>query len=125
MNDTQRKADLDFHKNRGNHKSSILYHEVMDRLITEDIKRGFSLPLPISCLNKIPNASLAPLGCQRQSTIDEKGHIIPKYHITHDQTFPGPSGLSVNLRVQKELLPLILYSFIISRLIHYIVSLQL
>jgi hypothetical protein len=95
----------------------------MDRLITEDIERGFFLPLPISCLEKKPNALLAPLGRQKQSTIDEKDNIIPKYHMTQDQSFPGPSGLSVNLRVQKDLIPPILYSFVMSRIIHYIVSL--
>jgi len=118
VNDTQRRADIFFHKNRGNHRSSSLHFEARDKLITEDIERGFSLTLPISCLDKIPNASLAPLGCQKH----EKGNIIPKYRMTHYQIFPGPSGLSVNLSVQKDLIPLNFYSYVISRLLHYIVN---
>jgi hypothetical protein len=45
----------------------------------------------------IPNASLAPLGCQTQESINEFGERITKHRMTHDQTFPGPSGKSVNL----------------------------
>jgi hypothetical protein len=44
--------------------------------------------------------------------------------MTHDQSFPGPSGLSVNLRVQNEKLPPIMYSFVLMRSIHYIISLR-
>lgn len=48
--------------------------------------------------------------------------MVPKYCLTHDQSFPGPSGSSVNLRVKKNLIPPIRYSFVLSRLIHYIVN---
>jgi hypothetical protein len=104
-----------------NHPKKII--KKISDIITDDIKKGYPLPLPITILDKIPNASLAPLGCHKQSTIDDKGNIIPKYQMTHDQTFPGPSGLSVNLRVQKELLPPLLYSYALCRMIHYIVHL--
>jgi hypothetical protein len=97
----------------------------MDKLITEDIEKGFALPLPISCLHKLPNASLVPLGYQKTSTIDETGKIIPKYWMTQKQSFPGPFGLSVNLMDQKDLLPPILYSYVMSRLLHYIVNTRL
>jgi hypothetical protein len=45
--------------------------------------------------------------------------------MTHDQSFPGPSGLSVNLRVQKESLPPIMYRYVLIRCIHYICNLCL
>ncbi len=73
--------------------------------------KGFALPLSIEILNLIPNASLAPLGCHEQETINELGEWIPKFWMTHDQSFPGPSSLSVNLRVIQELLPPCMYSF--------------
>jgi hypothetical protein len=44
--------------------------------------------------------------------------------MTHDQSFPGPSGLSINLRVIKEDLPPIRYSFTLNWLVHYIIYLQ-
>jgi hypothetical protein len=93
--------------------------------ISEDVERGFSLPLPMDVLFKIPNASLAPLGCHKQETINESGNRVPKYRMTHDQSFPGPSNLSVNLRVIKTKLPPITYSFVLIRAIHYICSVRL
>lgn len=97
----------------------------MSTSITEDVIRGFALPLPIDAIFDIPNASLAPLGCRKQETINEVGPKIPKYRMTHDQSFPGPSGLSVNLRVQNDKLPPIMYSYVLIRSIHYICSLCL
>jgi hypothetical protein len=121
---TDRELDLSFHLERGNHKSAIKSKTILDNLISEDISRGFALPLPLDILPMIPNASIAPLGCQEQETINERGERIPKFRMTHDQTFPGPSGLSVNLRVNKELLPPCMYSHVLKRIIHYIVHIR-
>jgi hypothetical protein len=119
----QRKMDLIFHKERGNHKSAEKNNSVLSKLIQDDITRGFALPLPIEILKLIPNASLAPLGCQEQETINELGERIPKFRMTHDQTFPGPSLLSVNLRVIQDDLPPCMNSFVLIRSLHYIVNL--
>ncbi len=118
-----RSINLSFHKNRGNHKSALDHQETLDVIISEDIERGFALPLPIEVINLIPNASLAPLGCQVQETINELGERIPKYRMTHDQSFPGPSGNSVNIRVIKDKLPPCMYSFVLIRSLHFIVNL--
>jgi len=117
--------DLNLLLERGNHKSTTKFKEMMDPLVSEDIAHGFALPLSIATLHKISDASLAPLGCHKQETINEVSDKIPKYHMTHDQSFPGPSGLSVNLRVITEELPQIMYSWVLSCLIHYICSLPL
>jgi hypothetical protein len=117
--------DLIFHKERSNHKSTTKHMEKLDSIISEEISRGYALPLTIDILPKIPNASLAPLGCHQQETINELGEKIPKYRMTHDQSFPGPSGHSVNNRVLKDKLPPCMYSYVLLRSIHYIVSLRL
>jgi len=44
--------------------------------------------------------------------------------MTHDQTFPGTSGLSVNIRTIKEKLPPCVYGRVLLRLTHYIVDLR-
>jgi hypothetical protein len=95
---------------------------MLEKLISEDVRKGYALPLTLNTLQFLPNASLAPLGCQEQASINERGEKIPKYRMTHDQSYPGPSGLSVNKRVEKELLPHCMYSFVLSRLLHYIVA---
>jgi hypothetical protein len=89
--------DLDFHLHRGNHQSELKHDTVLEKLIKYDIIGGFALLLPIFILPLFPNASSASLGCHEQETINQFGELIPKYRITHSQSFKGPSGLSVNL----------------------------
>jgi hypothetical protein len=101
------------------------HHSILEAIIVEDIERGFALPLPIDMIHHTPNASLAPLGCIKQETINERGERIPKYWMTHDQSFPGPSSLSVNLHVKKDKLPACMYSFVLMRTLHYIASIRL
>jgi len=115
---------LNFHSRRGNHKSAMDYHQILLEIIKEDVERGFALPLPTSILHCIPKASLAPLGCVKQATLDALGNKTYKHRMTHDQSFPGPSNMSVNLRVQQDQLPPIMYSFALLRSIHYILSIR-
>jgi hypothetical protein len=70
----------------------LKYQQVLDKIITEDVERGFALQLHIALLHRLKNASLAPLGCQLQESINDLGARIPKYRMTHDQIFKGPSG---------------------------------
>jgi hypothetical protein len=124
IEDSSRTIDNEYLLSRGNHKSTSKHTEVINQLITEDVIQGFALPLPISILQKIPGASLAPLECIEQETIDSQCNKIQKFRMTHDQSFPGPSGLSINLRMIKDKLPPIMYSYVLNRTIHYILSLR-
>jgi hypothetical protein len=72
-----------------------------------------SPPLPLDCHDKFKGASLAPTEMAFQVSIDESGKIIEKERLTHDQSMPGPSGLSMNVRVVSEALPLCLFGFAI------------
>jgi hypothetical protein len=122
--DKDRSSDLVFHSTRGNRKSVLKNHNKLLEIITEDVERGFALPLPVTALHFLPNASLAPLGCIQQSSLDSSGKKMIKFRMTHDQSFPGPSNLSVNLRVQNDKLPPIMYSFVLLCTIHYILSIR-
>jgi hypothetical protein len=62
-----------FHFQGGNHKAALKFKSILDKIIVEDVKRGFALPLPTQLVHLIPNASLAPLGCHLQETINENG----------------------------------------------------
>ncbi len=114
--------NLSFHISCGNYQSASKHKAILDNLISEDISKGLALPLKIDTLQILQNASIAPLGCIKQTSINEKEDWVIKYRMTHDQSFPGPSSLSVNKQVSKELLPPRMYSFVLSRLLHYIVS---
>jgi len=118
-----RKLDLEYHAARGNHKSALKNHTALENIIENDISKGYALPLLREILYDIPNASLAPLGCIEQDTINERGERTTKFRMTHDQSFKGPSLHSVNERVIRECLPNCMYSFTLLRSLHYIISL--
>jgi hypothetical protein len=119
-----RKNDIKYHKETGNHKSATKAPDIISKMIQEDVECRCALPLPIGVPDHIPNASLAPLGCQEQSTIDATGPRVPKFRLTHDQSFLDPSGSSVNSRVDSKKLPPITYGFCLKRVIHYILGLR-
>jgi len=125
ISEETRKIDLEFHLNRGNRKSTEKNDAVLSKIIENDISKGYVLPLPREILFRIPSASLAPLGCVDQESINERGERTTKFRMTHDQSFLGPSNHSVNERVITELLPNCMYRFTLSRILHYIISLRL
>jgi hypothetical protein len=58
ISDEHMAIDLAYHRDRGNHKSLSKYATFIDPIISDDIECGFTLPLPIQVLDKIPNSSL-------------------------------------------------------------------
>jgi hypothetical protein len=122
--DPIRQEDLIFHKDRGIHKSASKHSEKIQQLLKDDVERGFALILPVEVLPLIPNASLAPLGCQEQKTLNAAGDRVSKFRMTHDQSFLGPSGSSVNMRVETSKQPPCMYGYCLRHIIHYILSLR-
>lgn len=124
MSTKSRLQDLTWHLQRGNHKSADKNQPKIRELLNEDVIHGYSLILPLNCLPHLKNASIAPLGLQEQGTINELGERVTKWRMTHDQTFPGESGLSVNRRTDMAALQPCMFGFALSRLLHYIVDLR-
>ena len=62
----------------GNHKGAVKQQDLLVKLVTDDVIRGFALPLPLDKIAQIPGVLLAPLNIQAQNTINEHGEIIPK-----------------------------------------------
>ena len=81
LNPEDRQKDILFLKERGNHKSVSKHFDKVNSMISEEINRGFALPLPLEILPHLPIASLAPLGCHQQETINELGEKVPKFRI--------------------------------------------
>jgi hypothetical protein len=76
--------------------------ELLLKLIRDDIDQGFALPLPLDKIKQLPVILLTLLNIQLQETINERGEIIPKNRMTHDQSWKWQLGTSVNSRVNKE-----------------------
>ncbi len=62
----------------GNHKGTVPQDKLLQKLVKDDVKRSFDIPLPIEKISSIPGVLLPPLNIQEQSTINEQGKIIPK-----------------------------------------------
>ena len=110
---------------RGNHKSASDHPTVLQKLFTNDVSRGFILPISAPSLLKLRGTEISPLGIVRQSTIDENGSIVTKFRGTHDQSFPPAEGPSMNERIDADKLLHCNYGLTMKRLIHSIVTIQL
>ena len=98
---------------RGSPKSShsVLKSSALYKAISKDIDRVLALPLIIESLQSIKNEGVVPLGVAEKFSINKKEERYIKSHVTHDCTFPGPSGLLVNNRFQRDsLLPCFIVS---------------
>ena len=73
---------------------------------------------------KHKNVGVVTLGVEEQFSINEKGERYVKIRVTHDCSFPGPSGLSVNNRVQRESLQPCFYGFCLLRILYMISAMQ-
>ena len=113
-----RLSDLKAMIARGNHKSAKVHHAILDKAFTKEILKGWLLPITVESLTKIKNLSIIPLGIAEQFTIDEEGNRIPKRRVTHDASFPAPSGISVNNKVIEALLQDCIYGQCLRRILH-------
>ena len=112
---------LDF----GNHKGAQKYKEFFEKCLEDDVTHGFSLVLPKEAILQIPNALLAPLNVHNQNTINERGEIIDKKRLTHNQSMKYKnSGTSLNSRLRTQDLQACMYGHCLLRVIHAIVSLR-
>ena len=127
LDEKTRMEDLLSMLDRGNHKSAKSDENApaLLKAFEKEVSRGWLLPITIESLTKVKNLSIIPLGVATQSTIDEFGNRIPKKRVTHDASFPTPSGNSVNNAVQDELLQSCIYGQCLRRILHGIHKIRL
>jgi hypothetical protein len=92
ITDYERILDISYFTSRGNHKSVQKNVLKIKDLLSKDIKCSFSFILPINIVKKLQNISIHPLSCQEHDTKNEKGETTIKHHLTHYQSYLGPSG---------------------------------
>ena len=116
----QRLSDIDYHIERGNHKSASTPENAaaLDKAFSKEVKYRWAIPIDPKCIKSIPHACVTPLGVATQWTINAQNERIIKRRTTHDCTFPGPSGLSCNLRVISDDLVECTYGHAFTRFIH-------
>ena len=108
---------------RGNHKSASVSTEAtttVNKLFEEDINTGYAIPITKEGVTKLKGGELYPMGLQHQWTIDENGNQKPKKRVTHDLSNQRRTGLSINQRVNEELMPETVYGYALLRYLHLI-----
>ena len=107
----------------GNHKGASSQLELLKELVTSNVVHGYALPLPLDKITCIPGVCMAPLNFQAQWTINERGKIVEKDRLMHDQSFKWTtSGTSVNSRTDTDLLQQGKFGKCLTRLINWTVA---
>ena len=119
-NEDTRKADLQAMINRGNHKSTQNKEnsEALHKGYLKEIEHGWMIPITIESIYHIKNAMVLPLGTVCQQTLDIHGQRTIKRRITHDCSFPTPSGTSMNINTNLDLLDECVYGHCLRRILH-------
>ena len=105
---------------KGNHKSTDLHKDDrpnVTKAMHTDVTRGFGIIMTPQCAAKIKQAEIYPLGLQHQTTINDRGEIIPKKRVCHDLSNNRKSGLSLNQRVIEEEIPTVLFGYTLMRVL--------
>ena len=105
MNEDVLKNDCIKNLERGNHKSaskSTKTLEFLQKTYSKEVRLGWMTPISIGIISKLKNACVIPVGVVSQWTIDEMGKPKEKMRLTHDCSWIGPSGQSVNSRIDES-----------------------
>ena len=107
----------------GNHKGAKSQPDLLKRLVTGDVIHGYSLPLPLDKIKRIPHVCMAPLNIQAQWSVNEQGKIIPKDCLTHDQSYKWEmSGTRINSRCNFSSLQHCMFGKCLIRIINWTVA---
>ena len=91
---------------------------VLEKIQRKEVAQGFTFPLTIDCLMQLKGATVIPMGVHDQWSINEAGERIVKPRAYDDASFPTPSGYSVNLDHESELLEPCIYGQCLRRVLH-------
>ena len=108
----------------GNHASARKKPEALHKVMAKDSKFGYAFPVTFDCAKQIKNGRAGPLGVAQHAGIDEKGEIILKDRLAHDQTFSFGHAPSLNKLVDESVLIDLVYGWCIDRVIHQIVAIR-
>ena len=95
-------------------------------MLKDKVLHGWQLIIPRESVRLLCNAVIAPLGLVEQDTINERGKIVPKWHLIHDQSFNVIKGThrSINDHLITDDLTPCRYGKALLRHIHVIIGLR-
>jgi hypothetical protein len=127
LSELERRKEVEAMLSRGNHKSAQSEQEQVGRLIAKDVLHGFTIPIPVETVLRIPGAMVQPLGLVQQWTVGPGGERVIKFRLTQDLSFSSDktsTPMSINSQVDMSAYPEMIYGWCLPRIMHYIVSLR-
>jgi hypothetical protein len=122
ISESNRIVDLSDALQFGNHKGASQKPDLLNKLISDDIRYGYGHVIPRGKISHLPNACVAPMNILKQFTLNSGGEIVNKERLTNDQSFKWQSGLSVNRRVIRDSLQHFMYGCCLMQLLYWIVA---
>ena len=112
---------------RDNLKSekSVLNAAALDNSTYKKIEHRWVLPLTIDSICHIKKLGVVPLGVAEKFTINKKLEHYTKIRVTHDCSFPGSSGLSVNNWLLRDTLQTCFYGSCLIKIRHMIAAMRI
>ena len=100
---------------RDNHKPAQEDPDTCHRLSKSDVDLGYTLLLPVSCVDRIRNAEVYPVSIMYAMKLQPDGTYKEKCHLTHDlSNLKKPRGgtpLSINARTDQQKLQPCIFGF--------------
>ncbi|KAL7562871.1 hypothetical protein ACA910_000249 [Epithemia clementina (nom. ined.)] len=109
----------------GNHASATKRPDALTEGFVKDTEAGYSIPLSVECARKIVNSRISPIGVAQHAGIDEKGEIVLKDRLAHDQSFSLGFAPSINELVDDTNQIDLVFGWCLERIIHQIVALRI
>ena len=122
-----RLKDLACDIKRGNNASTKIPEndKALRESYSKEVEKGWLIPFLREDVIITPGASVIPAGMATQYTITSKGDRVIKRRPTHDASRPSPSGVSVNLRCNKDDLDESLFGYCLIRILNHIHALKI
>jgi hypothetical protein len=70
-----------------NHKWASSKPELLQELVSGNVKHSYDLVLPRNKIDRIPHACITPMNITHQFTLEASGNIINKESLPHNQSF--------------------------------------
>ena len=128
VSESEREGEVIAMLSRGNHKSAQSEQGQVGSLIAKDVLHGFTIPIPVDTVHKIPGVMVQPLGLVQQWTVSPDGKRVIKYRLTQDLSFSTDkkaAPTSINSRVDMGSYPEMIYGWCLPRILHYVTSLRI
>ena len=126
MDEPARKEKLAHNLEKGNHAGQEGDEQWIDNFISEELKKGYMIPLLATILEDLPHEEICPVLITQKGTIGDNGESTIKYRLCHDLSYYRRDGIygSVNGRHDIAALLSIQYRFTLSRFIQGLATMR-